>query len=76
MNDADKRASDSRLDKQVATLRETFSTEMARTREQNNALGELIMSKDTEIRELTEYKESAQARMETLEKIEAEIKQQ
>ena len=76
MNDADKRASDSRLDKQVATLRETFSTEMARTREQNNALGELIMSKDTEIRELTECKESAQARMETLEKIEAEIKQQ
>jgi chromosome segregation ATPase len=76
IHDADKRASDSRLDTQVANLRETFSTEMARTREQNNALGELIMSKDLEIKELVDYKESAQARMESLEKDEAEVKQQ
>jgi chromosome segregation ATPase len=70
------KASDAKLEKQFTILRDALSTEMARTRDAQNSVGDLIMSKDLEIQELKDYKANTEQRMEQLEKDDEQAKTQ
>ena len=60
----------------MAHLRDSLSTEMARTRDQQNALGELISGKDHEIDELKTYTAKLDQKAEELERDDEEMKTQ
>ena len=67
VKDAEQTATDKKVERSVLQLRDALSTEMARTREEQNAMGELLMTKDLEIKELLEFKKSAQEKLEQFE---------
>jgi chromosome segregation ATPase len=64
VKDAELNAADKKLEKSMLQLRDALSTEMARTREEQNSVGELLMSKDLEIKELQSYKNDAEEKLE------------
>ncbi len=74
VRDAEQNAADKKLEKSVLQLRDALSTEMARTREEQNAVGELLMSKDLELKELQSYKNETEEKLELAEQADNEAK--
>jgi len=64
------------FEKSVGQLRDVLTLEMARTREEQNTVGELIMNKDAQIKELTEYKMVTEEILAKFERDDADMKTQ
>ena len=76
VKDAEKKGSDARLEQSIRQLRDELAMEMTSAKEHQNTLGELIMQKDLQIKDLEEYKWSAGERIEQLQMNDSDMRSQ